>query len=109
MLIAMKSVAITCGQLIDAFCCWLELAKGRSEHTVRAYRGDLETLVDFLDMQPDTPATALAKSLDLNDLRAWLAHMLANGCSRATVARRAVAVRTFSTWAYQQGDRKSVV
>jgi tyrosine recombinase xerC subunit len=39
----------------------------------------------------------------LNDLRAWLAHMLANGCSRATVARRAVAVRTFSTWAYQQG------
>lgn len=103
MLIAMKSVAITCGQLIDAFCCWLELAKGRSEHTVRAYRGDLETLVDFLDMQPDTPAGALAKSLDLNDLRAWLAHMLANGCSRATVARRAVAVRTFSTWAYQKG------
>ena len=51
MLIAMKSVAITCGQLIDAFCCWLELAKGRSEHTVRAYRGDLETLVDFLDMR----------------------------------------------------------
>ena len=86
MLIAMKSVAITCGQLIDAFCCWLELAKGRSEHTVRAYRGDLETLVDFLDMQPDTPAGALAKSLDLNDLRAWLAHMLANGCSRATIA-----------------------
>ncbi|WP_127130705.1 tyrosine recombinase XerC [Georgenia sp. SYP-B2076] len=41
--------------------------------------------------------------LDLTTLRSWLADQQRRGMSRATLARRAAAVRTFCGWAYRAG------
>ena len=95
----------TRGELLDAWFRHLSLQRGLSEHTVRAYVGDLEDLLTFLgvgggETEPIGPAL---RSLDLADLRAWLAEQSAAGRSRATLARRSAAARTFSTWAFRTG------
>ncbi|HYI57087.1 MAG TPA: tyrosine recombinase XerC [Microlunatus sp.] len=77
----------------------LRSRRGLSEHTVRAYRSDLAGLFDHLDR---LGARQLA-AVDLRALRSWLANQQTRGQSRATVQRRAAAVRMFFAWAHQSG------
>ena len=72
----------------------LRLERGRSPHTVRAYRADLAGLLAGLPALPD---------LDLARLRGWLADAHAAGAARSTLARKAAAARTFTAWAYRRG------
>jgi integrase/recombinase XerC len=74
----------------------LRLERGRSPHTLRAYRGDITALLRTL------PGPELA-TLDLGTLRRWLAQQHAAGASRATLARRGAAARTFTAWAARTG------
>jgi integrase/recombinase XerC len=80
--------------VLEEFCRHLELERGRSAHTVRAYRGDLAGL---LARVPDLAA------LDLAVLRRWLADAHAAGTGRSTLARRAAAARTFTAWLHRTG------
>lgn len=79
---------------LEKFLSHLALERGRSPHTVRAYRGDLASLLGGLDDLAD---------LDLHALRRWLAAGHARGAGRSTLARRAAAARTFTTWARRTG------
>ena len=70
-----------------------------SEHTVRAYLGDLASLVEHAHrMGRDDPA-----GIDLPVLRSWLARMGTSGRARATLARRAASARAFTAWAARRG------
>lgn len=91
--------------LSQAYARHLRAVRGHSEHTVRAYLGDLAELLNFLGVgaEPTEPVRAALRSLDLADLRAWLAQQAGSGAARASVARRSAATRTFSTWAHRQG------
>ncbi|WP_308504099.1 site-specific integrase [uncultured Actinomyces sp.] len=95
----------TRGELLDAWTRHLSLRRGLSEHTVRAYAGDLEDLLGFLGVDPDesAPVGPVLRGLTLADLRAWLAALAASGHARATLARRSAAIRSFSTWAHRCG------
>ena len=86
-------------EVLDAFLRHLALQRGMSPHTVRAYAGDVLDLLTYLGA---AGAPALA-SLDLTDLRGWLAAQQRRGMSRATLARRAAAARAFSRWAHRSG------
>ncbi len=79
---------------LEKFAEHLQFERGRSAHTVRAYRSDLRGLLAGL---PEIAA------LDLAHLRRWLAAGHAAGLSRTTIARRAAAARTFSAWAKRTG------
>ncbi len=79
---------------LRAFVDHLLLERGRSPHTVRAYRSDLVGLL--------AGAPALT-ALDLDRLRGWLAAAHGTGVARVTLARRAAAARTFTRWAYRRG------
>ena len=79
---------------LAAFVAHLRLERGRSEHTVRAYRADLTGLLAGL--------RSLA-GLDLGRLRGWLADAHAAGAARSTLARRAAAARSFTRWAHRCG------
>ncbi|WP_214370661.1 tyrosine-type recombinase/integrase [Pseudonocardia sp. H11422] len=83
-------------EALEAFLRHLALERGRSPHTVRAYRGDLTRLLAGLP-RPDLTA------LDLPLLRRWLADAHAAGTGRSTLARRAAAARTFTAWARRTG------
>ena len=101
----------TRSDLLAAYRRYLSLQRDLSQHTVRAYLVDIGDLLNFLgvgegDDEPVGPALA---TLDLTDLRDWLAALAASGHSRATLARRSASVRTFSAWAFEEGRLSSDV
>lgn len=77
----------------------LHLERNRSPHTVRAYVGDV---VGYLDHLARLGGRA-PRDMDLASLRGWLAVLRSRGASRATLARRSAALRTFSAWARRGG------
>ncbi len=84
---------------LDAFVAHLRSVRSLSAHTVRAYRGDVASLLRHL---ADLGGGALT-DLDLATLRSWLAAQRAAGNSRTTLARRAAAARAFTAWAARDG------
>jgi integrase/recombinase XerC len=86
-------------ELLVAFTRHLRAERGRSEHTTRAYLGDLRHLHSFATRQ----GIEHLSELRLADLRTWLGEQADHGASRATIARRAAAARTFFTWAERTG------
>jgi len=74
---------------------WVEhLTAGRdlSAHTVRAYTGDVVSLLDHLVRR----GGAQVADLDLATLRSWLALGRTRGDGRSTTARRAASARSFT-------------
>lgn len=86
--------------ILEQFDDYLALERGRSEHTRRAYLGDLRSLFDFAAER--TSDTGLA-GLSLPVLRSWLSAQAAAGAARTTLARRTSAVKTFTAWAARRG------
>jgi len=82
-------------KLIAAFTRHLEVERSLSVHTIRAYIGDLESLVDHLE----NIGVADISQLELIHLRSWLANQQVKGGARTTLSRRAVSVRLFTKWA----------
>jgi len=73
--------------------------RGLSPHTVRAYIGDVRSLLEHAARDD---ITALDR-LDIAILRRWLASQYRTGHARATLARRAASARTFTAWACAGG------
>ena len=95
-----EAVTGTSHDALIAFERHLRSERGRSEHTTRAYLGDVRSLLGFLEAQCGT--TDL-DDVRLADLRAWLASMAEAGAARSTIARRSAAARTFLGWATRTG------
>jgi integrase/recombinase XerC len=86
--------------VLEEFDDYLALERGRSDHTRRAYLGDLRSLFDFVaDRVPDAGIAGLTLPI----LRSWLAALAASGAARTTLARRTSAVKTFTAWAVRRG------
>jgi len=79
-------------KLITAFTRHLEVERSLSVHTIRAYIGDLESLVTHLESIGVEDISAL----ELIHLRSWLANQQVKGGARTTLSRRAVSVRLFT-------------
>ena len=85
---------------VDDFARYLRFERGRSEHTVRAYTGDVTALLEFF--VANRPGAGLT-DLDLRVLRAWLGRQSAQGTARTTMARRTSSARTFTAWLTRTG------
>ena len=83
------------GTLLTTFQRHLEVERNLSVHTVRAYMGDLSSLLEHLE----NSGLADISQLQLVHLRSWLANQQVKGASRTTISRRAVSVRLFTKWA----------
>jgi len=82
-------------KLIAAFTRHLEIERALSVHTIRAYLGDLESLLAHLE----AIGVSDISQLELVHLRSWLANQQIKGGARTTLSRRAVSVRLFTKWA----------
>jgi integrase/recombinase XerC len=84
---------------VDTFGLHLAQVDNRSEHTVRAYVGDVVSLLDHAAQA----GCAEPADLDITVLRGWLAGRMVAGAARTSQARRAAAARTFTAWAHRTG------
>jgi integrase/recombinase XerC len=77
----------------------LRSQRNLSEHTIRAYIGDLTSLAEHAERMKVTEPSALTLAI----IRSWLANQQSKGGARTTISRRAVSVRTFTAWAARKG------
>ena len=82
-------------KLVAAFARHLKVERSLSAHTIRAYLGDLESLIEHLE----AIGVSDISQLQLIHLRSWLANQQVKGGARTTLSRRAVSVRLFTKWA----------
>ena len=81
----------------------LSRERNLSEHTVRAYLGDIAGMLDHASRLGHTQV----ETIDLRSLRSWLAKQQTVGKSRTTIARRATAARVFTAWLLRTGRAAS--
>ena len=83
--------------LVNDFQRHLESERNLSVHTVRAYVGDLQSLINHLE----TMGKSDIATLDMALIRSWLANQQVKGGARTTMSRRAVSIRLFTKWAFK--------
>ena len=84
---------------IEEFLRYLELEKGVSAHTLRAYRKDLTDFMAHVKTEPE--------KIDMLDVRGFIAEQIRKGLNKTTVSRRLSSVRSFFKFLYREGYMKS--
>lgn len=84
---------------IDKFIRYLDLEKGASSHTLRAYRKDLREFSESVKGEPN--------NLDIIDLRGFIAGQIQKGLNKTTVSRRLSSIRSFFKFLYREGYMKT--
>jgi integrase/recombinase XerC len=84
---------------LTEFSRHLDAERALSRHTIRAYHGDIRSLLEYAWRDGVEEPGAL----DLTVLRGWLASQHQAGAARATLARRGAAARAFTSFAHRQG------
>ena len=89
---------------LKAFLRFLALNRNLSPHTVRAYDSDLSQFIGHAAAAADVKRRDLTPAaLDRSAIRSFLAHLHADGQSRATAARKLAAIRTFLRYLRREG------
>jgi integrase/recombinase XerC len=84
---------------LAAFERHLRSERSLSPHTVRAYLGDITSLLEYATRQ----GVGAPQDLGLTELRGWLACQHESGAARTTLARRGAAARAFTAFAHRSG------
>ena len=84
---------------LTAFERHLRSERSLSPHTVRAYAGDIASLLEYASDQ----GIGAPEELGVAELRGWLAIQHESGAARATLARRGAAARAFTAFAHRRG------
>ncbi|MBI5103099.1 MAG: tyrosine recombinase XerC [Nitrospirae bacterium] len=86
-------------EYIDRFIRYLEVQRAASEHTVRAYRKDLEEFSRYTKKAP--------QKIEMTDVRGFVADQMKKGLSRTTTGRRLGSVRSFLKFLHREGEISS--
>ena len=89
-------------RLADALAAFerhIRAERSLSPHTVRAYVGDVRSLLEHASRG----GVEAPDGLGLTHLRGWLAVQHTSGAARTTLARRGAAARTFTAFAHRRG------
>jgi len=84
---------------IEQFLRHLELERGASQHTLRAYKKDLGEFQEFANKE--------AVDIEMIDVRGFVALQIRNGLSKTTAGRRLAAVRSFLKFLTREGYLQS--
>ncbi len=92
-------IAAPLQEVLDAFVVHLRDERGLSDHTVRAYANDVQSLL----VHAQRLGVTSVDQLSLSTLRSWLARQQSVGRARTTLARHAAAARAFTAWIQRTG------
>ena len=84
---------------IDDFLRYLDLQRGASPHTLRAYRKDLEEFSGYAKKRPE--------DIEMIDVRGFVAQQIKNGLNKTSAGRRLAAIRSFLKYLYREGYIKA--
>jgi len=70
-----------------------------ADNSIRGYVSDLQSFLAHIEKLNITEFS----ELELKHVRSWLANLQTTGAARATLARRIVSMRAFTSWAYRNG------
>lgn len=82
------------GHIVN-FLRYLDLQKGASAHTLRAYKKDLEEFDEFVKKGPE--------EVEMIDVRGFVARQIKNGLNKTTAGRRLAAIRSFLKYLHREG------
>ncbi|MBF0329989.1 MAG: tyrosine recombinase XerC [Nitrospirae bacterium] len=82
-------------EYIDRFLRHLDVERGMSQHTLRAYEGDL---LEFLNSCDKIPS-----EIEMLDIRGFVSEQIMDKKSKTTVSRRLATLRSFFNWLYREG------
>lgn len=85
-------------RILSAFNQHLRAERARSEHTIRAYSADVESLMYYAI----AAGVRSIDEIDLATIREWLGEQSSDGLARSTLARRAASTRTLMSWALRE-------
>jgi integrase/recombinase XerC len=94
-----ESLPPAMAEALAAFERHLRAERSLSQHTVRAYVGDVASLLEHAHRG----GAAAPADLGVTQLRSWLAVQHTSGAARATLARRGAAARAFTAFAHRRG------
>jgi integrase/recombinase XerC len=89
-------------EALSAFLRYLAVEKDASAHTIKAYRKDLTQTLEFFRGQLGKEASPAA--LQPRHIRGYLAWLHEQGLSKATIARRLAATRSWLRFLCRQGS-----
>lgn len=90
---------------LKKFLDYMRWNRGRSLHTLRAYRSDLREFFTFAVSFHGTPMERFSpKTLTSSSVRAYLAHLSRGPVTRRTVNRKLSAIRAFFNYLSRQGE-----
>ena len=93
-------MAINFESALRDYSSHLAAAKGFSSNTVKAYVSDIETLLADMRLSPESEV----EQLSLEVLRDWLWKLSEKDSSKATIARKSAAARSFTAWLSKSGQ-----
>jgi len=82
-------------EYINTFIRHLEIEKGVSVHTARAYRKDLEEFSAYTKTEP--------LKIDMLDVRGFIVDQINKGLSKITISRRLSSIRSFFKFLHREG------
>ena len=82
-------------EVAEAYRVYLAVERNLSEHTIRAYLGDLESFLSHLELQKIDDISTIT----IAHIRSWLATQQVKGGARTSLSRKAVSIRLFTKWA----------
>lgn len=88
--------------LLDALEGWKLFLrdKGRSEHTIKAFSGDLQLFISHI---PDGRTVSTVTTKEINDFLHWLQHDRGVPCSPKSLSRRITSIKSYFRWLNRGG------
>jgi integrase/recombinase XerC len=90
--------------VIASWLEWLQKEKRLSSHTLKAYAGDMEGFMAFMQSyQGEGLTLETASSLKAQDFRSWLAFFAQKNAAKTSIARAMSVIRSFFHYLDQEG------
>jgi len=82
-------------RFLKDFLSYLKNEKGCSDHTLRAYKGDIKGFLEFIEKNPLTA--------DLSDIRSYISYLSTQKLQKSSISRILSSIRSFYRFLHKEG------